>query len=164
MLPQYNAILVATDFTPHSVLAFKHATMLARKNGAKIHLMHVVPVIDAALRWQLAAAIGEEKLDELLQKNQNKAHAEIKAELDEFAITELADHPEDLARFAGSHIIVDNPIEGILKLAAELNTDVIVMGTHHDKGMVEHMFIGSVTEKVIQRSTCPVFVVPLPKI
>ena len=36
----------------------------------------------------------------------------------------------DLARFAGSHIIADNPVEGILKLAGEIKADVIVMGTH----------------------------------
>ena len=162
MLPEYNVILVATDFTHHSVLAFKHAAMLARKNDAQIHLMHVVPIIDSSMRGFLSTVLGEEKVAELTHLNQQKAHHEIKAELDEFARTELADHPEDLARFADSHIITDDPVEGILKLAADLKADVLVMGTH-DRGVVEHFFIGSVTEKVIHRSLCPVFVVPLSK-
>ncbi len=161
MLPQYNAILVATDFTSHSELAFKHAVMLARQNDAKIYLMHVVPQVDVAMRSYLASVMGADRLHEFEQKNKQEAHEEIKKDLDQFAKDELAGHPEDLARFAGSHIIIDSPVEGILKLASSLNADVIVMGTH-SKGALEHMFLGSVAEKVIQHSNRPVFVIPLP--
>jgi len=69
MLPEYRAILVATDFTPHSVLAFKHAAMLARKNDAQIHLMHVVPTIDSSMRGFLSTVLGEDKVDELTREN-----------------------------------------------------------------------------------------------
>jgi len=162
MLPEYKAILVATDFTPHSTLAFKHATMLARKNDAKIHLMHVVPRIDSSMRGFLSSVLGEEEVDSIIQKNQQKAHHEIEAELDEFARTELANHPEDLTRFAGSHIITDNPVDGILNLALDINADAIVIGVH-DRRIIEHFFIGNITDKVIHRSTCPVFVVPWSK-
>jgi nucleotide-binding universal stress UspA family protein len=36
------------------------------------------------------------------------------------------------------------------------------MGTH-SKGALEHALLGSVAEKVLHKTTRPVFVVPLPK-
>ena len=47
----------------------------------------------------------------------------------------------------------------ILKKAATLPADVIVMGTHGSGGF-EHMVLGSVAEKVLRKATCPVFTVP----
>ena len=47
----------------------------------------------------------------------------------------------------------------ILKKAATLPADVIVMGTHGAGGF-EHMVLGSVAEKVLRKATCPVFTVP----
>jgi nucleotide-binding universal stress UspA family protein len=47
----------------------------------------------------------------------------------------------------------------ILKKAAALPADVIVMGTHGAGGF-EHLVLGSVAEKVLRKATCPVFTVP----
>jgi len=50
----------------------------------------------------------------------------------------------------------------ILKLAKEENVDIIVMGTHGRTG-IEHVFFGSVAEKVIRHSPFPVFIIPCKK-
>ena len=162
MLPSYKTILVATDFTPNSDHAFDHAVLLARQHEAKIHLLHVVPQVDTAMRSYLSSVMGEDKLAEFEKKNAQNAHTDLKTELDGFAKRELADYPEDLARFAGAEIVVGNPVLKIIETAARLNADVIVMGTH-SKGMMEHAFLGSVAEKVLQKAVRPVFVIPLQK-
>jgi nucleotide-binding universal stress UspA family protein len=51
------------------------------------------------------------------------------------------------------------PTRAILDRAATLPADLIVMGTHGAGGF-EHMLLGSVTEKVLRRATCPVLTVP----
>ena len=63
MLPSYKNILYATDLTPNSEYAFKHAVMMARRSQAKIHLLHVVPEIDAGFRSYVSAVMGEGKLE-----------------------------------------------------------------------------------------------------
>ena len=47
----------------------------------------------------------------------------------------------------------------ILEFAEKEKVDLIVMGTHGRTG-IEHVFFGSVAEKVLQHSLLPVFVIP----
>ena len=162
MLPFYNKILVTTDMTPNSEFAFKHAVMLARRNDAKIYLLHVLPEVDSTMHNYIASMLGEDKLKELEQKNRAKAKDGLKQTLDDFAKQELKNFPEDLARFSGTEVVLGHPVLKILETAERLDVDLIVMGTH-GKGALTHAFLGSVAEKVLQKSTRPVFVVPLPK-
>ena len=162
MLPFYNKILVTTDLTPNSEFAFKHAVMLGRRNDAKIYLLHVLPQVDSTMRNYISSMLGEKQLKELEQNNMEKARKEMEQEIDDFAKKELANFPEDLARFAGTEVAVGHPVIKILETAKHLDVDLIVMGTH-GKGIIEQAFLGSVAEKVLKKSTWPVFVVPLPK-
>lgn len=161
MLPLYDTILVTSDFTPNSDHAFKHAVMLARQNNAKIHLLHVIQQIDSSARGYISSVIGESRLAEFEKNNYENAQLELQKELDEFAAKELKNYPQDLARFAGSRVVVGQPVYQILEIADELDADVIVMGTH-GKGVIEHAFLGSVAEKVLRKATRPVFTIPLP--
>jgi nucleotide-binding universal stress UspA family protein len=47
------------------------------------------------------------------------------------------------------------PHKRIVEKAAEEGADLIVMSTHGRSGLF-HMLIGSVTEKVVRRASCPV--------
>jgi nucleotide-binding universal stress UspA family protein len=47
----------------------------------------------------------------------------------------------------------------ILSQAADLKADLLVMGTHGRSGF-ERLLLGSVTEKVIRKASCPVLTVP----
>lgn len=55
-------------------------------------------------------------------------------------------------------VIVGVPAEEIVKLAAEEKFDFIVIG-RRGFSKVERFFVGSVTQKVISASPCPVMVV-----
>jgi len=162
MLPFYKKILVTSDLTPNSEFAFKHAVMLGRRNDAKIHLLHVLPQVDSSMRSYLSTMVGESKMEEFEQDKMEAARNKLEQNLNDFAKKELANFPEDLARFAGAEIVIGDPCIKILEVANRLNVDLIVMGTH-GKGIIEHAFLGSVAEKVLQKSTRPVFVIPLSK-
>ena len=162
MLPFYKKILVTTDFTPNSEFAFKHAVMLARRNDAKIYLLHVLPQVDSSMRSYLSSVMGENQLEEFEQNNMGKAKEKMTENLNAFAKKELADFPEDFARFAGTIVAIGHPVVKILEEANRLDVDLIVMGTH-GKGLIEQAFLGSVAEKVLKKSTRPVFVIPLQK-
>lgn len=160
MLPNYSDILVATDLSQSAVHAFKHAIMMARRNKAKIHLLHVVPEVDSAMRSYISALMAEGSLDQFESKNEELARQEIERRLKKFAEDELFNHPEDLERVVTVEVAHGHPVIKILETADRLNVDVIVMGSH-GKGAIEHAFLGSTTEKVLRKSKRPVFVIPI---
>jgi nucleotide-binding universal stress UspA family protein len=49
--------------------------------------------------------------------------------------------------------------DAILKAAKEVHADIIVIGSHSQKWL-EKIVMGSVTEKVLNHTTLPLFVVP----
>jgi nucleotide-binding universal stress UspA family protein len=54
------------------------------------------------------------------------------------------------------------PYRAIARMAKELGSDVIVMGTH-DSSAVDYLFLGSNAERVVRTTKIPVFVVPQPR-
>jgi nucleotide-binding universal stress UspA family protein len=61
----------------------------------------------------------------------------------------------------GLDILIDigQPASHILGRAKSLPADMIVMGTHGTSGF-QHLVLGSVTERVLRKATCPVLTVP----
>lgn len=161
MLPNYKNILYATDLTPNSEYAFKHAMLLARKSSAKVHVIHVIPEVDSSFRSYVTSMMGEGKLESFESAHENQAKEELSKKLDVFARTELADHPEDYANITNIKVVHGHAVSEILKAADDHDVDVIVMGTH-GKGALAHTFLGSVSEKVLHKSKRPVFVIPIP--
>ena len=58
-------------------------------------------------------------------------------------------------------ILGSDPAEKILDFSEAQTVDVIVMATRGHSG-IKWWFMGSVTQKVLQAASCPVFVVPSP--
>jgi nucleotide-binding universal stress UspA family protein len=54
----------------------------------------------------------------------------------------------------------DPPTE-ILRIATQIPADLIVMGTHGRRGLLERL-MGSVAEKVVRLAPCPVVTVKAP--
>jgi len=54
------------------------------------------------------------------------------------------------------------PYVEIVKTSKDKQIDLIVMGTHGRTGL-EHILIGSVAQRVIQKAPCPVFSIRLPR-
>jgi nucleotide-binding universal stress UspA family protein len=57
---------------------------------------------------------------------------------------------------------IGTPYRRIVDKAAAEGADIIVMSTHGRTGLA-HMLIGSVTERVLRRASCPVLAVPAPR-
>ena len=55
------------------------------------------------------------------------------------------------------HVASGDPAKGILSLAAELHSELVVMGTHARSGL-RRWIIGSVCEVVLRHCPCPVLV------
>jgi nucleotide-binding universal stress UspA family protein len=55
-------------------------------------------------------------------------------------------------------LLSGNPFIEIIRYAKAQDIDLIVMGTH-GRGPIAHMLLGSVAEKVVRKSPCPVLTV-----
>ena len=140
-----DKILHPTDFSANSNHALKYACAFAAHFGAELHLLHVVP--DLAL---ITLPPTDGFLPDEYYQNAKK-HAD----------EELAKLP--VREMAGKSRLVKQTLEGsafleIIRYAKENHIDLIVMGTHGYSGLT-HLVMGSVAEKVVRRSPCPVLTV-----
>ncbi|MCW8920918.1 MAG: universal stress protein, partial [Sedimenticola sp.] len=72
-IPTLKTILYATDLTHNSEYAFKHAMLLARKSSAKVHILHVIPEVDASFRSYVTSMMGEGKLESFESDHEKQA-------------------------------------------------------------------------------------------
>jgi nucleotide-binding universal stress UspA family protein len=152
MIPQIKKILFATDLSENSAYAFYYAIHMAKRDNAKILILHAVePLPPMLISFEdFVYKVAQDRIKtvkEGLQKFSKKVDARIGTSSVEFV----------------SNILVrmGDPVEEILKAADEEGCDVIVLGTH-GKGFLEQTFLGSVSSSVLLRTRKPVFLVPLP--
>jgi nucleotide-binding universal stress UspA family protein len=156
MIPQIKTILFPTDLSKNAAYAFYYAVHMAKRDGAKIVILHAVDPLPPMLisfedfSYKVAKGRWEDTVKKFRERIQD-----ISAKVD--ARTGISS--VDLV----SKILVrpGHPVEEILKVADEESCDVIVLGTH-SKGFLQQTFLGSVSSSVLFRTRKPVFVVPLP--
>ena len=134
-------ILVGCDFSPNSSLALQYGLSLAQEFQADLHLVHVMqPPHDDYLKKP-----GEAKPD---------LHRDLGAEIK----SRLADIvPEEAQTWCKpvTVLLAGQPHEEITKYAMVNDIDLIVLGVR-GYGLVESLFVGSTTDRVMRRASCPV--------
>jgi nucleotide-binding universal stress UspA family protein len=140
-------VLIATDGSDASIEAARRAAQLLRPadHVTLLSVLTEVPGDDAGGFEGSVYSAGEQ---EALWKQ------------------ELAEAGEELERTAAAltSTAVDKRIEvgdvsgTICKVAADLNVDAIVVGSH-GRGALERLLLGSVSDQVVRHAPCPVLVI-----
>ena len=146
--PKYKKVLFCTDFSKISDCAFDYAFGIAKRDEGMLYILHVIPVTPQ--QYHLERHLTKKQLDEIaanLEEDRKRMFNEkylnfIKDKTKVTIVTETGDEAEKILEFVQKEKI-----------------DIIVIGTHGRTG-IEHVFLGSVAEKVIRRSPIPVFVIP----
>ncbi len=139
-------ILLPTDGSESSFEALIYASSFAREYKVTVYIMTVIEIhhsIYDVYADEISLDIQESKIASLVNKR-----------LDEFEKKARELSIQDIIKITRFGI----PYHEIVNFAKEENVDLIVMGTHGRSG-IAHFLIGSVTEKVIRTSPCPVLVV-----
>jgi len=149
--PKYKKVLFCTDFSENSDYAFEFAFGIARRDEGLLYILHVIP--HNPQQEMIRGYISEDILENI-QKS-------LEQELDDDYKEHYTKKIEDAVRF---EVITKSGREDeeILKFAKDEKVDIIVAGTHGKTGF-EHVFFGSVAEKVLRHSPFPVFVIPCKK-
>ncbi|HYF36540.1 MAG TPA: universal stress protein [Prosthecobacter sp.] len=136
----WNKILVAVDFSSHSLQAVREARSFQQAAHVEVVLLHVTPPAFDGLRIHTG---------DFHKETQNSAREQLAALIP--------------VHFPGSTsvstLVKDgHPVETICDVARMLAADVIFIGTHGISA-VEHYMLGSVAEKVVRHAPCRVLVV-----
>jgi nucleotide-binding universal stress UspA family protein len=143
---QINKILVPTDFSEFSKHAVRYGCEFARRFSAQLHLLNVVediyPLIPEPGMMYPAAATYLMELQDLAKKNFEK-----------FPPADWMQGIDDVR-----NVVTGTPFVEIIRYARENDIDLVVIGTHGRSGLV-HVLMGSVAERVVRKSPCPVLTV-----
>jgi nucleotide-binding universal stress UspA family protein len=143
----FMSILIAADFSERSLRAFGIACSLARLTETRVHVLHVIEQTHVV---EQTVAFGESDIALPSDPLTNPHREAILVRLRElYAPAE----PIDLEYHLQDGLATDE----IVRVAAEVNADLIVLGTHGRKGL-ERLLLGSVAETVLRKAACPVMV------
>jgi nucleotide-binding universal stress UspA family protein len=145
MTAPFSKILTPVYFDETSPAPLQYARHFARHSDGTVYLLHVVPTDEFHLLRtvyrpedgggadaQRATQVAGEKLQLLGQEHLAGVHWEVVVQLN------------------------PDPVSGILAAEKSVGADLVVMATHGRTGM-SHLILGSVAEKVVRESHCPVF-------
>jgi nucleotide-binding universal stress UspA family protein len=141
-----KTVLVPTDFSDASESALRYGKAMAEKFGATLHVVHVMEDL-LAHAW--AAEVYVSSMPQLRDEIEKESRLRLGA---------LLTDAERQTFRAETALLAGNPFLEIIRYAKTHSIDLIVMGTH-GRGPIAHMLLGSVAEKVVRKSPCPVLTV-----
>lgn len=136
----FERILVPTDGSPTSESALDKGVELARTMDATVTGLYV---LDNSAYSAFPGDLEWDQIKDMLAKESEHALDQVEQACEEHGID------------CSVQVREGHPAEEIVQ--ASEDHDLIVMGTHGRSGL-EHLLLGSVTEKVIRHATVPVLV------
>lgn len=134
-------ILVGMAFDDTDAPALREALRIAAlQPRSELHVVHAVVEESAT-----TATAGLVSVDGRLQEAPLEMQRRIEA------------LQSDVPRRITGHMRVGGPVGAILRTAADIEADVIVVGTHQRKGL-KKLMLGSVASNVLQEAHCPVLI------
>jgi len=149
-MQEVKTVVTPVDFSDNSQIITKSACYVAGKFGAELHLIFVVqnfedyssffvPPVNLPNLEEEILASARQRMEEFVNDNKETITAA--------GVTEIS-----------SRVLTGDVAEEILRYAGEVSSGLIVMGTHGYKGLERIMF-GSVADKVVKSSCCPVMTI-----
>jgi nucleotide-binding universal stress UspA family protein len=152
-VPTFTKIVAATDFSDDSKLALSFAEELARKFSADLVVLHVdQPLAPVMMTPELGPAMDVGAMGRIAEEQRLLAQREL---------DKIAGRLRDSGLKVKSMLKVGSPFLEILHTAQNEGADLIVLGTHGRTGLA-HVLMGSVAERVVQKSPCPVLTIRHP--
>ncbi len=146
---EIKLILCPIDFSEFSISAYRHALSLAGHYRARLVAQHIVELSRYPYAEYGASGGDYAQFSRALREGG-------KEQLEEFVKNHTLDNIQP-------ELVVHQGVapDCILSFAQARNADVIVMGTHGRRGY-DRLVLGSVTNRVMRRATCPVLAICRP--
>ena len=144
-------ILVPIDFSKTAQIAIGVAADIARKAGSEVTLLHVVEEASGS-SFNVEGEVDYDRRTEeglFTLKLIERSKKQLARVLEDPRLSDIK---------VKTDLRVGSAFHGMTTIIAERKVDLVVMGTAGHSEL-EHMIIGSNTEKVVRTSHCPVLVV-----
>jgi nucleotide-binding universal stress UspA family protein len=137
----FGKILHANDGSEHAFRAFALALAIAKQNRSELHIVCVeeIPFLPEFMEEvREFAGTAARYFHGVLQRarklaEQSQVHLE-------------------------THVLAGHPVRDIVKLAADIDADLLVIGATGHSAIYERM-VGSRADRIVQLAQCPVLVV-----
>jgi len=139
---RFKRILIGCDFSSDATLAFQHGLSLAQEFQSELYLVHVIekPVYPALVD---RPAGPDDDFQSVMRDHLKEALAALLP-------------PEALNWCSPNMVLLEGqPDVELTRYAASQHIDLIVLGVR-GQGVVEKLFVGSTTDRVVRRAPCPV--------
>jgi len=146
IMKRIRRIICATDFSAASRPAFAAAINLAKSFRARLTIVHVTPGLIPILPDQYFDA-------SLYDRIEQQAH-----EWSVRRLTNLAARAKKQGVRVDTESREGDPATQVVKVAKARRADLLITGTH-GRGGVPRFFLGSVADRLVRTSPCPVMTV-----
>jgi nucleotide-binding universal stress UspA family protein len=146
MMKDVKNILVPIDFSENSEKIVQHAALFAKKFEARLTILFVAQSFFETNSDFFVPHVPIAELEQDIFESSKERMALFMAE------------SVDKEVKADSEVLLGDVAQEILDYAQDKRIDMIVMGTHGYQGLDKLLF-GSVAEKVVKMSPCPVLTV-----
>lgn len=140
----FKKILLGLDGSPESARALDLATKIAADDSAHIEIVHVREYMLAGRAGMQTTRANEEDLEAIVRKQADELAAK-SADVTLTVVSSTTGGP--------AHVLADQ--------AEKSGADVIIVGTRGHTGLAG-LLLGSVTQRLLHISPCPVMAVPAP--
>lgn len=142
----FSNVVVAIDGSDESIKAANYGIKIAKRNNAKLLILHVIHVPAAGLMYTTESAFKE-----FVEKRKSEANdwfVDIKKKSSENGVQVNVEIVEEIYSIAGA----------IIKYAEKKNADLIIVGGTGRSGF-KRLLLGSVASDVVGFAKCPVLVI-----
>ncbi len=160
MLPDVKKILYASDIETGSRPAFRAAISMAGHYNAEVTFLNVIEPLSASAKSLMKTMMNDEALSEMHEESIANLKNKLIDRITLFCAQELDEDEKMLDGQVVPRVEEGVADKAILRVADELDVDLIVMGTITHSS-VEQFFLGSTANRVMQRTKKPVLIIPL---
>ena len=149
-------ILIALDYDPSAQKIAETGYAFAKSMNAQLILLHIIsdPAYYSSLNYSPIMGFDSFSNLDIIQTDTTEV---LKKAAQEY----LDKSKQHLGDKSIQTVVKDGDFgQSILDTATEMNVDVIVMGTHSRRGL-DKILMGSVAEKVLHKSSIPLFIIPI---
>lgn len=157
-----SKILYASDIEEGSRPAFRAAMSLCGKYESKITYLHVIEPLSSSAQNLIKELVDTKDTNGIYQSSLVNLKEKIEQRINQFFEQEIEFHDNLDTSKVESRIEEGVSWETIIKVADEIDADVIVMGTRTHSAMGQ-FFSGSTANKVMLNTKRPLLIIQLSK-
>lgn len=140
-----NNILVPVDFSKYSEISIDYAKEIANIFNAKLYLLHIIEEFNYPTHYLFEKKSIVDFVPDIV--NISKLILQRYSEESTYPKIQIE-----------QHVLKGHTSNEIVKFAENQDIDLIIISSHGKTGL-DYLLLGSVTEKIIHLSPCPVFIV-----